>query len=68
MEEKLWIKFDSETIKEAPIFGKPGFIRFTHFYKKDLLTKQTMLRGYLELNDDKLDYIMPFEMVDLDVK
>ena len=65
MEEKLWIKFDSETIKEAPIFGKSGFIRITHFYKKDLLTKQAMLRGYLELDNDKLDYIMLFEMVDL---
>lgn len=65
MEEKLWTKFDDETTKETTFFGKPGLVRITHFYTKDLLTKQAMLRGFLELNDDKLDYIMPFEIIDL---
>lgn len=64
MEEKLWTKFNDDTTKETTIFGKPGFVRITHFYKKDLLTNQAMLRGFLELNDDKLDYIMPFEIID----
>ncbi len=64
MEEKLWTKFDSETICKTTIFNKPGLTRITHFYKKNLLTKQTMLRGYLELDNDKLDYIMPFEITD----
>jgi hypothetical protein len=64
MEEKLWTKFNDETTKETTIFGKPGFVRITHFYTKDLLTNQAMLRGFLELDNDKLDYIMPFEITD----
>ena len=67
MKEKLWTKFDNETTKETTIFGKPGFVRITHFYKKDAETKKVMLRGYLELGDDKLDYIMPFEMSEFNV-
>lgn len=64
MEEKLWTKFNNDTTKEITIFGKPGFVRITHFYTKDLLTNQAMLRGFLELDNDKLDYIMPFEITD----
>lgn len=63
----MWVKLDTETIKTITIFGEPGIVRITHFYKKDAETKKVMLRGYLELGDDKLDYIMPFEMSEFNV-
>lgn len=62
--EKLWIKLDNEVIKETTIFGETGIVRITHFSKQTNGSSTMMLRGFIELNDDKLDYIMPYKLTD----
>lgn len=65
--EKLWIEFDTPVIKETIIFGEKGYVRITHHTMPKIGSKKIMLRGFIELNDDKLDYIMPYEASDLNV-
>lgn len=62
--EKLWIKLDNEVIKETTIFGETGIVRITHFSKQTNNSPVMMLRGFIELNDDKLDYIIPYKLTD----
>ena len=62
--EKLWIKLDDEVIKETTIFGETGIVRITHFSKQTNDSPVMMLRGFIELNDDKLDYIIPYKLTD----
>lgn len=62
--EKLWIKLDDEVIKETTIFGETGIVRITHFSKQSNDSPVMMLRGFIELNDDKLDYIIPYKLTD----
>lgn len=62
--EKLWIKLDDEVIKETTIFGETGIVRITHFSKQSNGSPVMMLRGFIELNDDKLDYIIPYKLTD----
>lgn len=61
---KLWIKLDDEVIKETTIFGETGVVRITHFSKQSNDSPVMMLRGFIELNDDKLDYIIPYKLTD----
>ena len=65
--EKLWVEFDTPVIKETTIFGEKGYVRITHHTMPKIGSKKIMLRGFIELNDDKLDYIMPYETSDLNV-
>ena len=64
--EKLWVEFDTPVIKETTIFGETGLVRITHFSKQEN-SPIMMLRGFIELDGDKMDYIMPYKLSDSDV-
>ena len=65
--EKLWIRLDTDVIKETTIFGEPGIVRITHFTKQTNDSPIIMLRGFIEVDEDKMDYIIPYKFGEFDV-
>ena len=65
--EKLWIRLDTDVIKETTIFGEPGIVRITHFTKQTNDSPIVMLRGFIEVDGDKMDYIIPYKFGEFDV-